>query len=92
MTRRAYPIPGLTKHQRRIVDELCTGNYSLACVFPHPKALAKLLELGVVVRDADQTIGVDRFGTIRIPTYHVPLWVHYAWCVWCSEQPEVAPE
>jgi len=53
---------------------------------PHrPAALRALLQAGLIV-PADEYLFRDRFGTVRIQQYAVPLPVHWQWCQWCSEQ------
>ena len=83
MTR--YPIPGLTKVQKAIFEQIATGNYELSGLRAAPKSIAKLLEMGVIVRSEDKIVCQDRFGTVKVPSYYVPLPIHFAWCEWCSE-------
>lgn len=50
-----------------------------------PVAIRALLKAGLIV-PAGERILRDRFGTVRIPEYAVPLPIHWQWCQWCSEQ------
>lgn len=44
-----------------------------------------LLARGLIVRGPD-VIRKDAFGEYAVPTYEVPLPVHYQWCTWAGEQ------
>lgn len=83
MTERTeHPCRGMTKAQIAAFEQIATGESLPRAT---PKTLARLVERGVIVRAADKALGRDRFGTISIPQYHVPLPIHWQWREWCSE-------
>lgn len=77
---RPYPIPGLTRAQRRTFEQIAIGQDQ----GHNPKTLQVLLDKGAIVPVADKVLGQDRFGVIAIPQYEVPIPVHAAWCAWCA--------
>jgi hypothetical protein len=50
-----------------------------------PKTIAALLAKGLIEKVGERVLCRDRFGTVTIPEYAVPLPVHYQWCKWCDE-------
>lgn len=84
--RTPYPIPGLTKAQRAAFEQIASGNHTLSGIFPKPATLAKLLGLGVIVKVQDVEVCRDRFGSMKVPSYEVPLSLHYQWCKWAAGQ------
>lgn len=78
-----YPFPGLTKHERRIVDEVGAGNYNLAYVFPKQSAIEKLKSLGIIREIGKKKVG-NGWSTVSIPEYEMPIPEHIKWCDWCA--------
>jgi hypothetical protein len=54
-----------------------------------PAAIRSLLKAGLIEPCGEAVLVRDRFGTVKVPVYGVPLPIHYQWCRWCSEQPEI---
>lgn len=74
----------MTPRQREAFEAIATGN---ALPSAHKKTLERLEKCGLIVRLADKVLGRDRFGTVSIPQFEVPIPIHMQWCQWCSEQP-----
>lgn len=70
------PHPGRTPAQRKALDAIGCGQHP-GCA---PKTVAALLRDGLIVHVGDRVVGHDRFGTIRIPEYEMPIPVHMQWC------------
>ena len=83
--RRTYPFPGLTKAQRRIVDEIGSGNSDLAYVFADPRSIAKLIDAGIIAKVSEKQIG-NGWSAIKVPVYEMPVSAHILWCQWCAEE------
>ena len=74
-----YPFPGLTKAQRKVFEEIASGNHTLTSV-PHQKAtLEKLLEFGAIIRTGEEVIGTG-WMAVQIPSYEASPSFHAAWC------------
>jgi hypothetical protein len=86
MAAATYFVPGLTRAQREALDRCGAGDDVLPGV--HPKTLARLRELGLIVCCGQRVLGRDRFGPITVNSYSMPPAVHLAWCQWCSTLPE----
>ncbi len=87
-----YPFRGLSKHQRRILDEIGCGNYSLAAVFPSENALVDLLKRKMIEPCGEKIICQSRFGTMRVTEYQMLSAVHYQWTIWQSSEYDKLPE
>jgi len=76
-----HPCAGRAPTVIEVFETIAIGQ-----VPPHrPAAIRALLKAGLIVPSGER-IFRDRFGTVRIPEYGVPLAVHWQWCRWCSEQ------
>lgn len=83
MTRRTrHPCAGLSMRQREAFEQIAVGNDR--CI--HSATADALMKRGLVER-REETVGRDRFGSITVYRYHVPLPIHAQWCAWCVEQP-----
>lgn len=69
--------PGKTKAQRRVLDEIGVGHYSVPMAEGTRKAL---LKQGLIEQCGAKVICQDRFGTVTVPEYQMPIPVHYQWC------------
>lgn len=76
------PHPGKTPAQRRVLDEIGCGNYS---PFMSPRTCRAMLDAGLIERLPDRIVGRDRFGTIKVREFQMPIPVHYQWCQAMSE-------
>jgi|GEM_PF-3072135 len=81
-TKTPHPCAGMTPAQRR--------DFELIAINERPRGgtmtLKKLLERGLIERGEPQVLGRDALGPITVPSWYVPMDVHYQWCKWCSEQ------
>ena len=69
------PHPGRTSAERRALD--CIGcSESPRC---SPKTLRSLLDAGLIVDVGTQTRR-DALGSYRVPSYAMPIPVHFTWC------------
>ena len=82
----AYPFKGLTKGQKRILDEIGCGNYSLAGIARAHGSIEKLRDVGLIQECGEKVVCRDRFGTVRVTEYEMPIDVHYQWCKWQAAQ------
>lgn len=69
------PHPGRTSAERRALDRIGCGEPP-SC---SPKTLRNLLDAGLVV-DAGGVIRRDALGSYRVPSYAMPIPVHFQWC------------
>jgi hypothetical protein len=69
------PHPGRTSAERRARDRIGCGELP-SC---SPKALKALLAEGLIVDRGGETRR-DGLGTYTVPSYAMPLAVHYQWC------------
>lgn len=83
-----HPCKGMTKAQREAFEMIAVNQHPRA----GQKTIDALLTRGVIRRGADEVLGRDAFGVIKVPSYHVPYPTHAQWCEWCSEQPENVTE
>lgn len=88
-SRTKHPCAGMTRFQRAVFERIAINDPP---AFQHVKALQALLDKGLIGRGPDRVLGRDRFGEIKVPDYFVPLPIHYQWCRWASEQPDVEEE
>lgn len=85
--KKPFPIPGLTKSQRAVFEQIAVGNSR----GHSSKTIKKLLEKEAIIQTGREVLGRDRFGEISVPVYAVPLPLHIEWCEWCSEVYEDSP-
>jgi hypothetical protein len=69
------PHPGRTSAERRALDRIGCGEPP-AC---SPKTLRNMLDAGLIV-DVGTETRRDTLGSYRIPSYAMPIPVHFAWC------------
>ncbi|MCJ2133121.1 hypothetical protein MKK69_03415 [Methylobacterium sp. J-026] len=69
------PHPGQTSAERRALDRIGCGK-SPGC---SAKTLKALLDAGLIV-DHGGEVRRDAFGLYKVPSYGMPLPVHYQWC------------
>lgn len=69
------PHPGRTSAERRALDRVGCGEPP-GC---SPKTLRRLLDDGLLI-DQGGEVRRDALGTYTVPSYAMPLPVHYAWC------------
>jgi hypothetical protein len=83
-----YPFPGTTKAERKILDQIGSGNYSLAGIFSRNLRtyINRFLAEGWINQCGDRQIGVDKFGKVTIPEYEMEISWHMVWCKYQSEQ------
>lgn len=69
--------PGKSPAQRAALDEIGCGNY-----LPRmsPATRKALLDRGLIEPCGEKIICQDRFGTVRLTEYQMPIPVHYQWC------------
>lgn len=81
--------PGTTKAQKKVLDEIGSGNFT---PWMSAKTAASLLAKGLIVKRGFKILGKDRFGSITVPEYEMPVPVHIQWCMFYSEQPDEGNE
>ena len=69
------PHPGRTSAERRALDQVGCGEPP-SC---SPRTLRRLLDGGLLI-DQGGEVRRDALGTSTVPSYAMPLPVHYAWC------------
>ncbi|MCJ2101975.1 hypothetical protein [Methylobacterium sp. E-046] len=69
------PHPGRTSAERRALDRIGCGEPP-ACA---QKTLRNLLDAGLIV-DVGTETRRDALGSYRVPSYAMPIPVHFAWC------------
>ena len=69
--------PGRTPAQRRVLDEIGSGNFSPRMT---NRMRDDLIAEGLIVLTGEKPIGRDALGKISIPEFEMPIHVHYAWC------------
>ena len=69
------PHPGRTSAERRALDAIGCGQPP-AC---SSKTLRNLLDAGLIVDQGGET-RCDALGSYRVPSYAMPILVHYQWC------------
>lgn len=69
------PHPGRTSAERRALDRIGCGEPP-GC---SPKTLRNLLDAGLIV-DVGTETRRDALGSYRVPSFAMPLPVHYQWC------------
>lgn len=69
------PHPGRTSAERRALDRVGCGEPP-SC---SPKTLGRLLEDGLLI-DQGSEVRRDALGSYAVPSYAMPLAVHYQWC------------
>jgi hypothetical protein len=79
-----YFLPGLTKAQADALDRSGCGDFTLSGV--SPKTLKKLLDEELLRQCGEKIICRDRFGTVAVPEYEMPLRVHIQWTFWNAKQ------
>jgi hypothetical protein len=82
------PHPAKTKAQRRILDEIGCGNYSVAI---SPRTREAMLAKGLIEPCGKRVIYQDRFGTVTVPEFQMPIAVHMQWCSHWAEQDYEVP-
>lgn len=68
--------PGSTKAQRRILDQIGSGNYSPMMAKATCKAL---LDAGLIVKCGEKIFGKGPLA-VRVDEYEMPIPVHMQWC------------
>jgi len=81
--------PAKAAAHRRILDEIGCGNYS---TYISPRTRDAMLSKGLIEQCGERVICQDRFGTVTVPEYQMPIPVHYQWCSYWAEQPISANE
>jgi hypothetical protein len=79
-----YFLPDLSKAQADALDRSGCGDFTLSGV--SPKTMKKLLDEGLLRQCGEKVICRDRFGTVAVPEYEMPLPVHIEWTLWNAEQ------
>lgn len=69
------PHPGRTSAERRALDRVGCGELP-GC---SPKTLRRLLDDGLLI-DQGRDVRRDALGTYVVPSYGMPIPVHYQWC------------
>ncbi|MCJ2124049.1 hypothetical protein [Methylobacterium sp. J-077] len=69
------PHPGRTSAERRALDRVGCGEPP-GC---SPKTLRRLLDDGLLI-DQGGEVRRDALGPYRVPSYAMPLAIHYQWC------------
>ena len=69
------PHPGRTSAERRALDRVGCGEPPRCS----PKTLRRLLDDGLLIDQGGETRR-DALGFYTVPSYAMPLAVHYAWC------------
>ena len=69
------PHPGRTSAERRALDRVGCGEPP-GC---SPKTLRRLLDDGLLIDQGGETRR-DALGAYRVPSYGMPIAVHYQWC------------
>lgn len=69
------PHPGRTSAERRALDHIGCGEPP-AC---SPKTLRNLLDAGLIV-DVGGEVRRDALGSYTVPSYAMPVPVHFQWC------------
>lgn len=69
------PHPGRTSAERRALDRIGCGEPP-SC---SPKTLKAMLDSGLIV-DAGGETQRDALGAYTMPSYAMPIAVHYQWC------------
>ncbi|MCJ2121370.1 hypothetical protein, partial [Methylobacterium sp. J-077] len=67
--------PGRTSAERRALDRVGCGEPP-GC---SPKTLRRLLDDGLLI-DQGGEVRRDALGTYTVPSYAMPLAIHYQWC------------
>ncbi|KAA0122860.1 hypothetical protein CIW48_15575 [Methylobacterium sp. P1-11] len=75
MSEPRMPHPGRTSAERRALDRIGCGEPPSCSM----KTLRNLLEAGLIV-DVGTETRRDALGSYRVPSYAMPLAVHYQWC------------
>jgi hypothetical protein len=79
-----HPCKGMTKTQIEAFERIAISQPP-QCGW---KSIDALLKASVIERGPDDTRR-DAMGIYHIPNFYVPLAIHWQWCEWCSEQPEI---
>lgn len=69
--------PGKTAAQRRALDAIGCGDFSPAMA---DRTRDALLVAGLIEPCGERILGRDRFGTIAVQEYQMPIHVHMQWC------------
>ena len=69
------PHPGRTSAERKALDRIGCGEPPRCS----PKTLRNLLDAGLIVDQGRETRR-DALGVYTVPSYAMPLPVHYQWC------------
>lgn len=69
------PHPGRTSAERRALDRVGCGEPP-GC---SPKTLRRLLDDGLLI-DHGREVRRDALGIYTVPSYGMPIPVHYQWC------------
>lgn len=69
------PHPGRTSAERRALDRVGCGEPP-GC---SPKTLGRLLDDGLLI-DQGRDVRRDALGIYTVPSYAMPIPVHYQWC------------
>lgn len=70
-------IEGLTEKQREVLGMIAMNQDG----GHHPRTMEALMKRGLI-EQYDEILG-GRFP-VRIKRYALPIYVHIAWCEWCS--------
>lgn len=76
-----HPCKGMTAAQRKAFELIAISQPPL-CGKP---TIDALLKAGLIERGEDEERR-DAMGVYTIPSFFVPLPIHFQWCEWCSEQ------
>jgi hypothetical protein len=76
--------PGRTKAQRKVLDQIGSGE---CCPRAHPKTIDRLLKEGLIEHIGTSVLGRDAFGKIEMPVYEMPTPIHMQWCQYWADQP-----
>ncbi len=75
MSEPRMPHPGRTSAERRALDRIGCGEPPRCS----PKTLRNMLDAGLIV-DVGTETRRDALGSYWVPSYAMPIPVHYQWC------------
>lgn len=77
-----HPAKGCTKSQIAAFEQIAIGQR----IPWTQKTIDALLAKGLIEKMGDEVICRDRFGTVTVQVYEVPIPAHIQFCQWASEQ------
>lgn len=83
-----HPCKGLSAAAIAAFEQIAIGQPPTATT----RTLRMLRRRELIAFAGMKVVGRDRFGAIELPEYFVPIPVHYQWCTWASEQPDLDDE